>query len=234
MIWLDGFPPGVKALLTTRAGGISQAPWQQLNLATHVGDRETDVAQNRQILTSAAGLPAEPVWLEQVHGDHVLEVGYEAWPEAPEADAAVTCEQGRPLVIMVADCLPVLMTDHQGEMVGAVHAGWRGLSAGILEAAADKFAGREIHAWLGPAIGPCHYEVDAAVRDAFSSDAGFVPGNDREHWWFDLAEAAAARLRAAGVSRILRMPVCTACDNRFYSYRRDGVTGRFAALIWRV
>ncbi|MDE2599746.1 MAG: peptidoglycan editing factor PgeF [Rhodocyclaceae bacterium] len=228
-------PPNVHALVTTRAGGASTGPWQGLNLATHVGDDPAHVALNRAWLR--AQLPAEPAWLEQVHGTDCVVA--ESAGATGIADASVSFEALQVCAVLTADCLPVLFCSDDGKVVAAAHAGWRGLLAGVLEntLAAMHVAPLEIMAWLGPAIGPQRFEVGAEVRDLFvAQDAGaadaFVAHGDK--WLADIYALARMRLRKAGLTAIYGGGLCTVSDaERFYSYRRDGATGRMASLIWR-
>jgi YfiH family protein len=247
-------PARVRALVTTRglgarpgqgsggAVGGSDAPFDRFNLASHVGDDEAKVAANREQLRAI--LPQEPRWLNQVHGVAVFEAD-DSPPAAqpngavPEADAAVTRSPGRVLAIMTADCLPVLMCDRKGEVVAVAHAGWRGLAAGVVERAlqAMRVPAADVIAWLGPAIGPEAFEVgqdvvDAFVREDAESGACFRargPGK----YLADLYGLARRRLVRAGVDSISGGEFCTYRDaDRFYSYRRDGRTGRMASLVW--
>lgn len=216
--------PRVTGFATTRLQG---------NLALHVGDPAI-AAHNRQALADAAELPAEPFWLEQVHGNNVVIAGADHVAR-PHADAAYTDKPDRPLVVMVGDCLPVFIATRDGEEIGVAHAGWRGLAAGVIDALLDKFRSQDVVAWLGPAIGPCHYEVDELVRGAFSSAAGFKTGRDDSHWMADLYVIARNQLAARGVSRVFGGGFCTWCDTRFFSHRGDAVSrsGRIAAVIWK-
>ncbi|XOV90339.1 MAG: peptidoglycan editing factor PgeF [Pseudomonadota bacterium] len=213
--------PDIRALVTTRAEG---------NLATHVGDPGLAL-QNRARLTSSLSLPREPVWLEQVHGTDVHIASGDTLL-TPRADAACSAEVGLPLVVLVADCLPILLASEYGE-IAVVHAGWRGLAAGIIDKTLARIESGRITAWLGPAIGPCHYEVDAPVRDSFESQTGFTRGRDAVHWHMDLCSVAREQLQRSGVSKICGGGICTWCDQRFYSHRENGAEARFAALIWR-
>ena len=232
-------PPGVRAAFTLRTGGVSAPPYDSFNCATHVGDEPQAVERNRARLRERLALPCEPAWLEQVHGRCVVEVGEGGGP-AGAADAAVTREPGRVCVIQVADCLPVLLAARDGSAVGAAHAGWRGLAAGVLESTLRALgtAPGEVLAWLGPAIVPGHYEVGAEVRAAFTAldpaaVAAFSP-NARGRWQCDLYALARQRLAALGVLRMYGGSWCTYADSaRFFSFRRDGRCGRMAALIWR-
>lgn len=233
-------PPGVRAACTTRLGGVSPPPWHSFNLATHVGDDPAHVAANRARLRELLGLEREPAWLEQVHGVEVanLDAGVPAQPIT--ADASVTSMSGLACVVMVADCLPVLFTTRDGSRVGAAHAGWRGLAAGVLERTVHAMGvpGGELRAWLGPCISRQHFEVGDEVREAFvRQDAGADPcfeRNSRGRWLADLVTLARRRLAALGVHDVSGGEWCTFADSRrFHSHRRDGKGGRLAALIWK-
>lgn len=232
-------PAGVRAAVTTRVGGVSQPPYDSLNLGDHVGDDPAAVAENRRRLQVAAGLPASPFWLEQVHGTRVLDCAVPA--AGRTADASITRRPGEVCVVLTADCLPVLFCNRAGDRVAAAHAGWRGLADGVLEAALAGFedAPDQLLAWLGPAIGPDAFEVGPEVRERFLLDdpraaEAFRPGRPG-HWWADIYRLARLRLERAGVGFIGGGDYCTVTDReRFYSYRRDGVTGRMASLIWIV
>ena len=236
-------PPGVRAVSTLRTGGTSVGPFASLNLGDHVGDDPAAVAANRSRLVAELGLPLEPCWLCQVHGTTVVEAA-PGLASPPEADAVVTGLPGLACVVLTADCLPVLLARRDGSRVGAAHAGWRGLAAGVLEATvgrvcADGGSPAELLAWLGPAIGAGAYEVGADVREALlARDPGAVdtlrPGRPG-HWWLDLYAAARRRLADAGVTAVYGGSWCTATEaGRFFSWRRDGTCGRQASLIWRV
>jgi polyphenol oxidase len=227
-------PPGVSALVTTRQGGVSTGAYASFNLAAHVGDDPVSVRRNREILRAA--LPSEPVWLDQRHTATVADA--EAGP-CGVADASVSRTPGTVCAVLTADCLPVLLCDEAGSWVAAAHAGWRGLAAGIVEATVARSPAlpARLIAWLGPAIGPRRYEVGDDVRAAFvrgdpaATDA-FAP-SPGGRWMADLYALARRRLAAAGVRRVHGGELCTASDaGRFYSFRRDGVTGRMATLIW--
>jgi hypothetical protein len=228
-------PANVKALQTTRKGGASAAPYDNFNLGSHVGDNPLLVNRNRMQLAHL--MPSEPVWLNQIHGTTVANV--EQAGCLPQADASVSTHRGAVCVVMTADCLPVLLCDDKGSVVAAAHAGWRGLCDGVLEATV-----KEMHvptdtlmAWLGPAIGPAAFEVGAEVREAFivkqpQSEAAFLPGKNGK-WLADIYLLARLRLNASGIIRIYGGDQCTYNDTeRYYSYRRDGVTGRMGTFIW--
>ena len=230
-------PAHVRVLSTLRAGGVSVDPYASLNLAAHVGDRPEAVSANRLLLREAAHLPAEPLWLEQVHGINVIR--HPGDPVVVRADASVAFEPGRVCAVMTADCLPVVLTDRGGTRVGVAHAGWRGLLDGVVEAtiAALGAPPTELFAWLGPAIEPAAFEVGEEVRSAFTARdpaAGecFRP-NERNRYQADLSGLARLALAAAGVRSVHGGGWCTHHESeRFFSFRRDGVTGRMATLAW--
>lgn len=231
-------PAHVRALATTRTGGVSDGPYASLNLGDHVADTTGQVAANRSRLRAAAKLPGEPCWLDQVHGSEVLSLPAAA--ALPRGDGAIADRAGVVCAVLTADCLPVLLCDRAGTIVAAVHAGWRGLAAGILDTAVAGFAragvpAAKLLAWLGPAIGPAAYEVGDNVRAALRAGAdapGWQP-NAAGRWQCDLYTLARTRLAAAGVSAISGGGFCTHREReRFFSYRRDGQCGRQATLIW--
>jgi len=247
-----GLPANVGVLSTTRRGGVSPAPYDDgmgsggLNLGTHVGDQPHLVAQNRSILT--AQLPGEPAWLSQVHGTAVADLARVAPQQVPEADASMTTIAGKVCVIMTADCLPVLFCDREGKTVAAAHAGWRGLANGVLERTVEamRAAGAgELMAWMGPAIGAYQFEVGPDVMQAFlagaADDSGVrhvtaafspIDGKPGKHLC-DIYGLARYLLHRAGVMEVHGGEFCTVSNSgRFYSFRRDGVTGRQASLIW--
>lgn len=234
-------PPSVHAAFTLRTGGVSRAPCDTFNVGAHVGDDPAAVAANRAALRASLRLPAEPAWLEQVHGPRVVDLDRAAAPASSgPADAAVSRAPGGICAIQVADCMPVLFAAADGSAVGAAHAGWRGLAGGVLEATvrALNMPPAELLAWLGPAIGPAHFEVGEEVRAAFlAADTGAsaaFAANARGRWQCDLYALARRRLAALGVVSIHGGGWCTYADaGRFFSYRRDGRCGRMAALIWR-
>ena len=229
-------PAGVKALITSRNGGVSRGPFASFNLGLRAGDDPEAVIANRAQLRQF--LPQEPKWLAQQHGTRVVEV--DGIDEAPRADASIARRPGTVCAIMVADCVPVLFTDHSGTLVAAAHAGWRGLAGGVIENTVRNMgvAPGEVLAYLGPGIGPKAFEVGAEVRDAFvARDAlaasAFTPERMGK-WLADLYALARLALTRAGVTQVHGGGLCTLSDPlRFYSYRRDRVTGRMAAVIWR-
>ena len=230
-------PATVRAASTTRRGGVGLPPYDSLNLAGHVGDDPACVAANRRRLAAAVGFPAEPAWLEQVHGNIVVAAETVAVPVA--ADAAWTREPGRPCVVMTADCLPVLLCDRAGTVVAAAHAGWRGLAGGVIAATVARIGvpPTELLAWLGPAIGPDAFEVGEDVRAVFlalDADAAacFRP-SPAGRWLADIYELARRQLRGLGISAVYGGGFCTFSEpERFFSYRREQRTGRMASLIW--
>jgi YfiH family protein len=238
--WVDAdwpAPPGVRALTTTRHGmGVSRPPFDAFNLGARCGDDPEAVTKNRRQLDDALLLPSPPRWLRQVHG---IGVACEPGFDEPEADASVTSTPGTVLAILTADCLPVVFAARDGTEIGAAHAGWRGLCAGVLEAtvAAMETPAQHLLAWLGPAAGPRAYEIGEEVFDAFvSGDAGaaeaFVPTRPG-HWKVDLHALARRRLEAVGINAVHGGGLCTMSDPaRFFSHRRDQRSGRIATLAW--
>jgi YfiH family protein len=236
-------PPGVRMLTTLRGGGVSRPPYDDgaggggFNLALHVGDREPDVLRNRAALRAV--LPSEPAWLTQVHGTAALDAA--AVGDAPEADASFSAARGVVCAILTADCLPVLFWDEAGRVVGAAHAGWRGLACGVLQSAVAgmrRAGAGELRAWLGPAIGPTQFEVGDMVPQAFAGQlpdpSAFRPRSGAPGKYLaDIYQLARSILAKQGISRVYGGDFCTVTDRaRFYSYRRDGATGRMASLIW--
>ncbi len=230
-------PDSVRAATTTRNGGHSVSPFHSLNLADHVEDDPATVARNRTLLTQRLGLSSEPNWLQQVHGCHVADV--DSATCSSSADASTTALPGRVCVVMTADCLPLLLCNRAGTRVAAVHAGWRGLVDGVIEAALERFSepGDELLAWMGPAIGPKRFEVGDEVRERFvavnPADAAAFTAHGAGKWLADIYALARTRLQAKNCGYIGGGDYCTVSDSeRFFSYRRDGVTGRMASLIW--
>lgn len=233
-------PADVHAACSTRAGGVSQGRYESLNLGDHVGDEAASVAENRRRYAAALGV--RPVFLQQVHGVEVRRLDA-ASADGGAADGCTTADAGVACTIMVADCLPVLFCDTAGRQVAAAHAGWRGLAAGVLEQTLAAFAGAPVLAWLGPCIGPKAFEVGSEVKAVFETqDAGaetcFRPAASPGKWLADLPALARRRLAASGVSAVFGNDGgdawCTVGNpSRFFSHRRDGVSGRLAASVWR-
>jgi len=229
-------PPGVTAFTTVVTGGTSVGAFASLNLGAHVGDDPARVAQNRALIRQSRGWATEPLWLDQVHGTTVVRA--EAATGVPRADGAITTSVGQPLVVMTADCLPVVACDRQGSVVGAFHAGWRGLLAGVLEEGINTMAVdcADVLVWIGPAIGPTSYQVGPDVRDAFvaadPAHAAEFAADGPGHWKFDLAGAAVRRLKALGVGSVTRSAWDTFRDSDlFFSHRRQGPCGRVGTFI---
>lgn len=242
-------PAHIHAVVSTRAGGVSVAPWDSLNLGTHVADDVAAVAENRLRLHTTLQEIAPcstPQWLNQVHGVVVVDAEKNAAARCdyvPDADATFTREKGLPCVVMTADCLPVFFCDRAGTQVAVAHAGWRGLCDGVLEATLKKFPqAADVLVWMGPAIGPEKFEVGAEVRAAFMAQDAvaarcFQPSPfsapESGRWLADIYGLARLRLAAAGVNAVYGGGLCTVTDEeRFFSYRRDGRTGRMASIIW--
>ncbi len=242
--------PQIGAFCTTRAGGISKAPFDSLNLGRYVNDEPLAVSENRARVRTL--LPAEPVWLKQVHGTRVWDADLTPTEEIIEADAAVTTKSNTVLTVMAADCLPVLISDPEGKVIGAAHAGWRGLLGGVLENTVDAMQAKtglgnasRYLAWLGPAIGPRAFEVGEEVRVAFeaygkehslpvAAEAFMAIDGKPGKYWANLYQLARQRLQNKGLTRINGGEFCTVRDQAdFFSHRRDGLSGRFAAFIWR-
>lgn len=228
-------PRGVRALVTTRAGGSSRGTYAALNLGAHVGDDPVAVERNRARLRGA--LPADPVWLQQVHGTDVVDAA--SAPPLARADAAVARTRHVVCAVLTADCVPVLLAARGGEAVAIAHAGWRGLAAGVIEAAVARMRvpAASVIAWLGPAIGPRSYQVGPEVREAFvrhdAAAAGAFTPQREDRFLADLFLLARQRLAGAGVAAVHGGGRCTYTEaEQFYSYRREPATGRFASLVW--
>ena len=218
-------PSNIKVLFSDRRGGFSSAPYAGLNLGSHVGDDAALVVRNR----ASIDVPAEPYWLEQTHTDICINADADVCNRL--GDASITRKPGRVLAIMVADCLPVVFTSRGGDIVGIAHAGWRGLADGVLSSTVIALGAGSMLAWVGPAIGPCHYTVGEDVRARFSSATGFAEGSEGK-FSMDLYAIANEQLQALDVE-VFGGGLCTYCDSsRFFSYRRDGVTGRMGGFIW--
>ena len=228
-------PANVKALQTRRRGGISSAPYDSFNLGDHVGDAPLAVERNRILLNTL--LPSEPVWLKQVHGTNV--VNADMADCLPQADACIARHRAAVCVVMTADCLPILFCDTRGSVVGAAHAGWKGLAAGVVEATVREMdaAPQDLMAWLGPAISQQAFEVGEEVRALFvdanrQAAAAFIPGQHGK-WLADIYMLARLRLNALGIMQIYGGNSCTYRESeKFFSYRREGVTGRMGTFIW--
>ena len=242
-----GAPENIKAMITNRHGGFSQPPFDSLNLGLHVGDDPLVVKKNRDALKAV--LPNEALWLNQVHGTQVIDADLEGTNiDAPNADASVTTTPGRVLAIMTADCLPVLLASRDGKVVGAAHAGWRGLAAGVIEQTVAVMRAKqskqthpethnEILAYLGPAIGPHAFEVGGEVREIFmaqnsASAACFEQLQEKHKYLADIYALARLRLNALGIEQIEGGRECTLQDPDYFSYRRDQQTGRMGSFIW--
>jgi YfiH family protein len=242
--------PEIGAFCTTRAGGISKAPFDSLNLGRYVNDEPLAVSENRARIRAL--LPAEPVWLKQVHGTRVWDADLAHAEETIEADAAVTTKTNTVLTVMAADCLPVLISSPDGGVIGAAHAGWRGLLGGVLENTVDAMQAKaglsnagQYLAWLGPAIGSKAFEVGEEVRSAFDAygkehglpipDEAFIAIDGKSgKYRANLYQLARQRLQNKGLIHIDGGEFCTVRDQAdFFSHRRDGSSGRFAAFIWR-
>lgn len=236
-------PHHIKALFTTRKGGIHCNPhntYAGFNLGDHVGDDPDVVQKNRALLRQY--LPEEPRWLTQVHGNKPVWVDAVGNDDKPEGDAAISRHHGVVCAILVADCLPVFLCDEVGSVVAVAHAGWRGLAGGIIENTIQEMRrsskSKQIIAWLGPAIGPQYFEVGKEVRSTFIQSDGqsvnaFTGTGEHEKYYADLFRLVRQRLAKAGVNQVFGGELCTFSNaDRFYSYRRDGQTGRMAALLW--
>lgn len=231
-------PANIHAWSSTRSGGFSQPPFDSFNLASHVGDDDVAVQRNRQLLSQQLKLPTEPLWLDQMHGIRVVEVSRGVGD--CEGDACFSHEASRVCAVMTADCLPVLFCDRQGQTVAAAHAGWRGLLAGVLESTLDAMAREadDVMAWLGPAIGPDNFEVGDEVYQAFiqhsADNAEAFKVSRPGHYLANIYQLGRLRLQQRGINLIFGGDRCTFREqDRFFSFRRDGQTGRMVSLIWR-
>jgi YfiH family protein len=232
-------PENVVALTTKRTGGVSSKPYQSFNLAHHVGDQPADVELNRQQLMTSCSELKRIQWLEQIHSDIAVKAGQQT---LPQADASFTDQQGLACAVMTADCLPLLVCDQQGNEVAAIHAGWRGLLNGIIEKTVQAMSSQpeQLMVWMGPAISAAHFEVGPELREQFvnhseAAEQAFLSSRERDgHYLANLYLLATLRLRALAVTQIYGGEHCTFADTeRFYSYRRDGITGRMVSLIYR-
>lgn len=231
----------IKALSSTRLGGVSEYPYNSLNLADHVEDKPAHVAENRQILKQQGNLPVEPFWLQQVHGTKIVNANINTKHQHVDniADGRVCGQTNIVCVVQTADCLPLLVTTKKGNKVGALHAGWRGLAFGIIEHGITAMATEpdQLIVWMGPAIGPEHFEVGEDVLHAFekrySTCKNIFSATGNKKWHMNIYEAAKQILRKSGVNQIYGGDYCTYTDKeRFFSYRRDNMCGRMASLIW--
>lgn len=239
-----GLGSGVCAFTTLRDGGVSLGVYAHNNLGDHVGDDPDRVTRNRSRLNAL--LPTEPLWLNQVHGTAVVDADHPIEPATATADAAVTTAPNRVLAILTADCLPVVVVNEASTVLGMAHAGWRGLAAGVLRNLLDSIRQRcgqheRLHAWIGPCIGPTAFQVGSDVRSAFvalhqENHLFFKPDpHHAQKWLCDLPGLASAELRGSGVDSVMWCGDCTVTDEKqFFSYRRDGVTGRMATVAWLV
>lgn len=230
-------PANIRAVTTTRLGGYSVGPYAGLNLGDHVDDAPDTVIKNRQLLIQQLGLLKQPQWLNQVHGIEAVKASGEGIVE--QADACWSDETGQPCIVMTADCLPVFFTDQKGSRVAVAHAGWRGLADGVLEQTLSVFPEpSEVLTWMGPAIGQQAFEVGAEVREQFcdlldASVGAFLPSENQGKWLADIYQLARLRLKRAGVLEVGGGHYCTSSQaDLFYSYRREGITGRMASVIW--
>lgn len=224
------FEPPVRGFCTTRFGGSSAPPFDSFNLGAACGDDLAQVAENRRLLCRK--LPAKPCWLKQVHGNRVIHLDH--WHEGTAADAAWTDRPGQVAVVLAADCLPLLVADREGECVAAIHAGWRGLAAGVISQCIGVLPvpPENLVAWIAPRICREHYEVGKEVRRAFPGAADAFTVSREGHWLADLPAVAGLQLRDAGVVEIRDSCICTAEGSQFFSYRRDHRTGRMATAVW--
>ncbi len=229
-------PTAIKAVSTLRSGGVSQSPFFSFNLGNYVGDDPMSVAENRIRLNRGLELPSEPCWLNQVHGSSVIQAGRNLTNNI--ADASYTRDKGVVCAVLTADCLPILITDQSGSFVAVIHCGWRGLLSGIIQNTLRVLEGLDLLAWLGPAIGADNFKVRQDVRSAFVKKSQcFESGFKllfRGCWGVNIYQIARTLLERQGISRIYGGDFCTYSEeDRFFSYRRDGKTGRMATIIWR-
>lgn len=238
-IWLAAdwpAPDNICAGTTLRKGGFSQGVFSSLNPAKHVDDNPAHVARNRNKIKETLQLPSEPVWLQQIHSDRAIQANTASGVET--ADASFTCQKGVVCAVLTADCLPLLLCSRDGNSVAAVHAGWRGLLSGVVENTVKALSEENLIAWLGPAIGADCFEVGGEVREAFMNKSKFFTEAFRKQkedkWLADIYRLARIILAASGVDQVYGGGYCTMTDSeRFFSYRRDGKTGRMATLIWK-
>ncbi|MCK5829303.1 MAG: peptidoglycan editing factor PgeF [Methylococcales bacterium] len=239
MTWIKPDWPvksNINAAVTLRSGGVSQSPFDSFNLALHVNDDPEKVCQNRKLLSTMLQLPCEPIWLEQVHGHQVVKA--ENTEQIIKADASFTDKAHIVCAVLTADCLPILLASDDGAKIAAIHAGWRGLYSGVIANTVNSIGTINIKAWLGPAIGVDCFEVGKGVRDAFVKKStkfiqAFTEKNE-DKYLADIYKLATIELASIGIKQVFGGNFCTVTDKElFYSYRRDGETGRMATLIWR-
>ncbi len=230
-------PSNIRAGSTTRLGGVSKGSYYSFNIAAHVGDDMNDVGENRRRLRQELKLPAEPLWLQQIHSNRIIQNGKSA--DDLQADGAYANKTGRVCVVMTADCLPILLCNERGTEIAAIHVGWRGFSRNIIKNAISSFtsAPENLMAWMGPCICPVHYEIDVNVHDAclqiLPGSVDAFTSSRPGHWYADLKKLARQQLTNMGIYQISESSFCTfADDSLFYSYRREAVCGRIATLIW--
>jgi len=239
MTWIEpdwSVKSNIHAAVTLREGGLSKGDFQSLNPALHVNDNSETVLANRKKISQMLNLPSNPIWLEQVHSNRVIKIDKNT--AVQQADASYTDQAGVVSVVMTADCLPVLLASSDGTEIAAVHAGWRGLLAGVIANTVAMFKSDNVIAWLGPAIGPDCFEVGGEVKESFvakSKDfASAFKQTSEEKYLADIYQLARLELATLGITQVYGGDFCTVTDKqRFYSYRRDGETGRMATLIWR-
>jgi YfiH family protein len=239
MNWIKPDWPAAKnvhAAVTLRSGGLSVGAFSSLNPALHVNDKPENVLANRKTISEMLNLPSAPVWLGQVHGNRVIKA--DQLTQIEQADASYSEQAGVVCAVMTADCLPVLLATSEGDKIAAIHAGWRGLLAGVIRQTVNALDATNIIAWLGPAIGPDCFEVGTEVKTAFvKQSANFAAGfkqKNQNKYLADIYQLATIELATMGVTQVYGGDFCTVTDKeRFYSYRRDGETGRMATLIWR-
>jgi purine-nucleoside/S-methyl-5'-thioadenosine phosphorylase / adenosine deaminase len=229
-------PKHIRAGTSIRVGGNSQSPYNDLNLALHVGDKPEHVIENRDIISRYLNLPSKPIYLEQTHSSNIISV--DVIPDILNADGSHTTEQNRVCTIMTADCVPILLCDTVGTKIAAIHAGWKGICNGIIEKTVNEFQNpNDILVWIGPCISRQYYEVgkdvyERCLRHSMSLKSAFNQSNE-DHWFCDLIHLVKIILKKSQVGLIHECGLCTyKMDNLFYSYRRDGITGRTASMIW--
>lgn len=230
-------PANIRAFTTTRTLGVSRTPYDSLNFGSHVGDEHAAVLRNRQHLVQDLQLPNEPVWLDQVHGKDLLQIGNDFHhSDETQADGAYTREAGAVCAVMTADCLPILITNLRGDRVAAIHVGWRGMAAGIIEASVAQMQEypEQLIAWGGPCIGPSVFEVGGEVPDQLGGpEDAYRPSANSGKQLVNLHRLAAYRFKQLGVEQYSHSEACTFSDaERFFSYRRDGQCGRMVSVIW--